>query len=193
MARIRARKGTGSAWRCSRHPVRLGVGILACAAGLAGTARGARAAEPAKPSVTLRPDGSVEARLTVAASEESVRNVLRDPEVGARLTRDVISVESEIRGRCSRVSTKTRGLLRPLTYTSLRCPTPQGWTESLLESKDFSLYEAEWRLTPRPGGTEIFYRLRLQVSIPAPESLVHYTMKQSVRDALIALQLSLTR
>ncbi|MCK6530790.1 hypothetical protein L6R50_25595 [Myxococcota bacterium] len=185
---IRSRERTAGSPRAFR-----GSRVAVLALGLLGVPGAARAEGPGTPEVTVRRDGTVEATVTVPATEAAVRRIIEDPVASNRLTDAVLSVEVEDRGRCKRVATKARGFLRPLTYITLRCPTVSGVKESLMESGDFSLYESEWQLTPRASGTEITYRIRLQVSIPAPRSLVNLNVQRSVREALVALQLSVTR
>ncbi len=139
----------------------------------------------AEPTVTTQADGTVVARMEVAASAEAIRAILSDSEASVRLSADVLSVDAALKGKCSEMTVQTKGAWNPLEYKALRCPTANGWRTSLIESDDFSALEVEWKLDPSCSDlTTVEYRVRTDVDIVAPKALVQQGVRRSARDTL---------
>ena len=146
-----------------------------------------------EPAVTVGENGTVEARMTLDASESSIRDVLDDiaGELAA-LSPDVLSVAVVNDGKCQEVSRRTRGLLRPFRLKSLRCPTASGWHESLIESRDFSAYSTDWSVIETSDGTEVIYTIETDLYI-FPRPLVTRTVVQSAKGQLMELARKVVR
>jgi len=144
----------------------------------------ALAAEPVV-TTTTQADGTIVARIEMAASEEAIRAVLEDGATSVRLSDDVLSVEAALKGRCTEMVVKTKGAWNPLKYKALRCPTANGWRTSLMESEDFRALEVEWKLDPSCSDlTTVEYRVRTDVDIAAPKALIQQGVKRSAIDTL---------
>lgn len=138
--------------------------------------------------------GMAHARAFVAQSEAEVREALRDPEVAAALPPEVLKVHTLSGGACVTLGITVKGAWDPLTYTTQRCPTASGYTYRLLNSDSITAYEAEWSLSPRPGGgTEVNYKVRTEVDLPVPATLVRKGVLQSAKDTVLALVRRVTR
>ena len=93
----------------------------------------------AEPSVETDSTGLIVGTVVIAASEAEVRSVVDDAKQCGELSPQVVSVRtSSAANGCEELVTETKGLFRNLTYTSLRCPTDNGWDDSLVQSDDFS-------------------------------------------------------
>jgi hypothetical protein len=151
---------------------------------LAGTA-GANMPEP---EVHVDGEGRVVAVVTVQATPERVRTILADT-AGAlkELSPNTLSVEVTPDGPCERVNRQTRGIFQPLTLRSKRCPTADGWEETLMESDDFEHYEALWRVRSTESGTEVTYRIATVLTAPVPQLLVRQNLKQAAGTILQGL------
>lgn len=140
------------------------------------------------PTVQLSGDGTVEARLRLPAEAGAeVRKVLADPAALGQLTSEVLSVETVERGSCQEVTRRTRGMFRPFKLRALRCPTAEGWEESLLEGSDFKAYATEWRVVETADGTEVIYRVRTELDVAVPQAVINQNVVQSTRNQLIKL------
>ena len=136
----------------------------------------------AAPAVVVESDGTVVATVVLDASEAEVRALLADSVAAARLSADVLEATASTHGRCEQMEISTRGFLRPLTVVTLRCPTADGWRETLLRSDDFTRYVTEWRISTVVGGTRVEHRVNVGVDLPVPEAAV----RQGLLDAVVA-------
>lgn len=142
----------------------------------------------AEPTVVVTSDGTVEARMLLPdGSGTEVRRMIADPRALASLSQDILSVDTVSRGECEEVTRSTRGMFRPFRLRALRCPTAHGWTESLVETGDFTDYATEWRIVETDAGTEVLYRVRTRLGVPVPEAVVRKTVIQSAKDQLVKL------
>ena len=139
----------------------------------------------AEPSTTVDAGGTVQVECFVAASEAEVRALITDPQLAAKLTPEVLSVKTLTKGECLTLGVTVKGAWDPLTYTSQRCPTATGFTYKLLQSEDITAYEAEWKFDPQPnGGTKVTYRLKTEVDLPVPQSLVRKGVIDSAKETI---------
>lgn len=144
-------------------------------------------AEGATPAVRPMAEGFC-ASVVVDSTPEQVRAALADPADMALRPPDMISVEATPRAGCHEIEGRTRGLLRPLAYRSLRCPTPTGFLETLVASEDFERYEAEWRIEAVEGGTRVSFRIDVLPDLPVPRALVSENVKRSAVAVVTALR-----
>ena len=137
-------------------------------------------------TVSVDDRGHVIARIQVPATTTEVRALLADTEGRlAQLSPDTLSVKSTPDGDCEMVERRTRGIFRPFAFRAKRCPTERGWEETLVESGDFTAYEAEWELEEQEDGTtEVVYRIQTEINAPVPSSLVRSNLKTAAGNML---------
>ena len=132
-------------------------------------------------TATLDDDGFVTLSARLAAPVEAVRGHLDDVTAAFDLVDDARAVRATRRGDCQEIEVETPGILRPMRYISMRCPTADGWSERLVQSEDFALHEVEWHITPAAdGATDITYRVRVALSMPGVHSLVIKKLSSSM-------------
>jgi hypothetical protein len=148
-------------------------------AALWGTA--ARAAAPPTIEPTEHPDGGWQFDFVVPAPLSVVRAALADPIAASRFAPDILSVSYIARGACDTLHVETGVTFAPVSYDALRCPTADGFHETLVKSTTLSEYEGIWRLAPEGAGTHVSYHLRVAMAIPAPAFLVAGHMRDSMR------------
>ncbi|MBW1877529.1 MAG: SRPBCC family protein [Deltaproteobacteria bacterium] len=152
--------------------------LLFAATGFAAEVEIEVAAEP-EIEVLEEADGTVRVEVVVAHSVAEVRTLVDDPVTSAALTPEILSVEVAPGEPCQEITTRSRGLFRPLTYTVQRCPAADGWTEVLLRSDDFDDYWSEWVVRPSEEGTRVTFRIRSDPNLPVPRSLVRKGIRRS--------------
>ena len=151
-------------------------------------------AAPAEPSpVEIGADSSIRTTVIVAATPEQVRARLADPVAAAELCDDVIGARVVgASGDCSLLEVTTRGLTDPLVYTVKRCPTADGWQETLVASDDFSRQDSRVRLEAVPGGTRIVMEVRSEPRLPLPQRLLQSEIAKSTVQTLRNLVVQVT-
>lgn len=137
-----------------------------------------------EPSVVVQDDGTVLCHVTVEATEAEVRAFLADPVRAAQLSPDVIDVAAASDGSCHSMTTKSKGLFRPLVLRSRRCPTDQGWREVLVEAGDFTKFDGQWEISTVDSGTQVVYRLTTGTTLPVPDKVVHQGVARSLKNML---------
>ena len=162
--------------------------LLLCALAAFVGAASAQAQTPDEPLVQSEETGTIITRMLVPASQEEVRAVLDDPVTFGGFTPDVQSMQVQARGRCQLLSFDTRGLVEPLRYSTLRCPSPMGWRETLLHSDSFTRYDADLQLEPAPGGTYVTYKLSVGIDLPVPDLVISRNVKRSARMTMQAVR-----
>lgn len=166
---------------------------LMCASIACACAATAGAQTPDEPLVQREEPGTIITRLLVPASAEEVRAVLDDPVAFGGFTPDVLSMRVEPRGRCKLLSFDSRGFLEPMRYSTLRCPSAQGWSETLFQSEDFTRYDADMAFEDAPGGTLITYRLSVDLDFPVPDMVISRNVKKSAKLTMQAVRELLVR
>lgn len=142
-----------------------------------------RAADPSPP-VTDSAD-RVTTAVVIPADPAAVRAALADPTAACRLSTDVLSARVvATEGPCALIAVTTRGLTAPLAYTMRRCPSADGYTETLVQTDDFDQQESRWQLRAVPGGTEVTLQVRSQPRLPLPQRLINATVGSSAVQAL---------
>ncbi|MEL6342501.1 MAG: hypothetical protein AAFV53_05170 [Myxococcota bacterium] len=134
-------------------------------------------------------DGTVSMRVILPASEAEVREQLNSAEKATALVGAATIISRESAGPCERLTYQTPGMMSPLTYVALRCPTEAGWKETLESSEHFQDNESEWQLREVDGGTELRYRVRVRLSnMPVGQGLVNSRVAQSMKHAIERLE-----
>jgi len=137
--------------------------------------------------VLQRVEGGWMATVVVPSAPDVVRAALADVGDPALRSRDVISMEITPHNGCQEVRGRTRGLSRPLTYHTLRCPTATGYRETLQETGDYKQFESEWRIDPVEEGSRVSFRTVADPDLPVPRALVLANMKRSTLAMVNAL------
>ncbi|MSQ01061.1 MAG: hypothetical protein EXR71_04085 [Myxococcales bacterium] len=133
-------------------------------------------------------DGMARVFVVVPDGEIAVRAALLDPEAAAALPPEVLAVHTIASGACVTLGVTVKGAWDPLRYTAQRCPTVTGYRYLLLKSDTITRYEAEWSLYPHAGGgTEVTYRIRTEVDLPVPSSIIRQSVLVSAKDTVLAL------
>lgn len=133
-------------------------------------------------------DGMARVFVVVPDGELAVRAALFDPEAAAALPPEVLAVHTIATGKCVTLGVTVKGAWDPLRYTTQRCPTVTGYRYQLLQSDTITRYEAEWSLLPHVGGgTEVTYRIRTEVDLPVPNSIIRQNVLISAKDTVLAL------
>jgi hypothetical protein len=146
------------------------------------------AAVAAEPQTVVQSDGTVEVRMTVEAETEAVLKVLADTDgVYSTLNTDIYRTVSEKRGSCEEVRRETRGVFRPFKFRSLRCPSKDGFTETLLDSDDITTYQTSWELTKTATGTAIVYKVHTELRPVFPRPLVLQGTLAGAKETVINL------
>lgn len=143
----------------------------------------AQAAEP-----VVQSDGSVLMRIVLPATESAVRAELDTTAEASALHGDATIVSQESQGACEQTTFKTRGLITSISYVALRCPTADGWKQTLVSSDTFEHNEAEWALHPVEGGTELRYRIRVSLDLPVGQGMVNSQISASMSRAMERLE-----
>ncbi len=143
----------------------------------------ARAAEPSAP--TVAGVSTVSTDVFIAADAATVRAALADPLVASRLNGDVLDARVlGKQGDCTLMQITTRGLTTPLVYTTRRCPTADGFSESLVQTQDFDAQTSVWRLLPVSGGTQVTFEVSSQPRLPVPQRLINAAVGSSAVQTL---------
>ena len=160
----------------------LAAGLLAL-----GLSPAASAADLPSISSSSSSDG-VTMRMLVQAPIDEVRSVLSRAETSVTLSPDVMELHTTDQGNCERVEVSTRGLFSPMRYVGLRCPTSEGWSETLVESEDFTHYDVEWTLSPTDEGTMVTYRIDVSLkNLPVPDRVLHSNLSSSMKHVMASL------
>lgn len=142
-------------------------------------------AHAGQPTVVVDDDGAVIARVMVDASASTVKAAI--PELQTGTSTNVLTSTVTRDGSCSSVHRTTRGLYRPLELSTRFCPTAQGWREWLTSSGDFTKYDAEWTVLPTDSGTSIQLRVKSDVNLMVPSSLLTSGTVSGVKETFAAL------
>lgn len=141
------------------------------------------AGEPSTPVVAG--ESTVTTDVIIAADCATVRAALADPITASHLSGDVL--DAKVLGKegdCSLVQMTTRGLSSPLTYVTRRCPTPDGFRETLVRTDDFDSQSSSWRLAAVSGGTQVTLEVRSEPRLPIPQRLINAAVGSSAVQTL---------
>ena len=126
------------------------------------------------PRVTTRvtAKGIVIAEVRVSASPAAVREVLAGAERAHGLAPTTVSASATRDGKCEKVKLKTRGLIAPFVLETRRCPTANGWRETLVTSDNFVEYWNEWTVKAQGDGALVTFKTRTLPNVAVPESII---------------------
>ena len=141
------------------------------------------APEPSEP-ITVG-ESTVTTQVLIQADPAAIRAALADPLTACRLSGDVLSATVlEKEGDCAVLRITTRGLSAPLTYTTRRCPTTDGFRETLVTTNDFDSQASSWKLTPVTGGTVVTLAVRSEPRLPLPQRMINAAVGSSAVQTL---------
>lgn len=130
-------------------------------------------------------DAGVHSAVVVAASPTEIKAALADPVASIKLCEDVLSAKIVGQsGGCPIVEVSTRGFTSPLVYTVKRCPTADGWKETLVASDDFDRQEVTVHLEAVGTGTRISMEVHSQPRLPFPKSILQGEVAKSTVQTL---------
>lgn len=145
-------------------------------------------AQAAEPVMTTAEDGTVILNVEVPASIASVREALADPVTVGKYAPDVISIDATPKGPCSLITASSPGLMKPINYQTLRCPTATGWRYDLVSSDAIESLHSEWRLeSVSPEVTRVTYSVNTVINLGVPQSMVRKGVEHSAKDTLASL------
>lgn len=141
------------------------------------------AADPSAP--TVAGENVVTTGVMVAADAATVRAALADPVTACRLNGDVLDAKVIGKeGNCSLVQVTTRGLSTPLTYVTRRCPTADGYAETMVRSDDFDNQSSTWHVSSVSGGAQVTLQVRSEPRLPVPQRMINAAVGTSVVQTL---------
>ncbi len=143
----------------------------------------AYAADPTAPVVAG--ESTVTTDVVIAADAATVRAALSDPISASRLSGDVLDAKVVGKdGDCTLVQVTTRGLSSPLLYVTRRCPTADGFRETLVQTDDFDSQSSSWKLASVAGGTQVTLQVRSEPRLPIPQRLINAAVGSSAVQTL---------
>ncbi len=141
------------------------------------------AAEPSEP--TVAGESTVSTVVIIAADPATVRAALADPLSASALSGDVLDAKVLAKeGDCSLVQITTRGMTSPLVYIARRCPTADGFRETLVSTDDFDSQSTSWKLLSVAGGTQVTLQVRSEPRLPVPQRLINAAVGSSAVQTL---------
>ncbi len=148
--------------------------------------------ETSKVSTRITPQGEVIAQVKVAASPAAVKAILASAEKSHGLAPTTVEAKASPDGSCERVQLKVRGLLEPFQAETRRCPTASGWKETLVASKNFTVYWNEWTVEAADGGSFVVFKTRTVPNVMVPEAILLSETRRVVAKLMRNLSAALT-
>lgn len=135
---------------------------------------------PLERVTSIREDGSVVMSVLVEKPVAAVQSSLGSAMSRFSLDAGRTITDTVQRGECQELHVEAPGLLSPMRYISLRCPTADGYSETLVSSDDFDASEVQWTLTRVEGGTRITYRVLVDLDMPVSDSMLQSRVKKNM-------------
>lgn len=135
---------------------------------------------PVERVTSVLEDGSVAVSVLVEEPLSKVRATLSEAMSLAALDTGRTITAALPRGDCQELHVEAPGLLSPLRYVSLRCPTAAGYSEVLVRSEHFEVSEVQWTVEEAGEGTRITCRVRVDLDLPIAEGLLQSRIKANV-------------
>ena len=132
--------------------------------------------------------GHVIARTEVHSSMAAAHALLGNPKRIAAIEGRGSEVTSRQVGDCIESEVVAPSGVGKIRYTSISCPTPDGFRGSLVSSKQIRSMEARWTITETKGRVQVSYDLYFVPRIRVPQRLVAALAKRGVRRLLEAVQ-----
>ena len=133
-------------------------------------------------------DGHVIARTEINSSLAAAHALLGNPKRIAAIEGRGSEVTSRQVGDCIESEVVAPSGVGKVRYTSISCPTPDGFRGSLVSSKQIRSMEARWTITETKGRVQVSYDLYFVPRIRVPQRLVAALAKRGVRRLLEAVQ-----
>ena len=147
------------------------------------------AAAAAEPQIEVRADGTVAARMDIAAPPEAVRALIGDARRLATIDGTLTATaqpDAAQRG-CQLIDYDIPHPVMHVAYRVRACPIADGWTYSLVSSENMAEFRASWQVTPTPsGGSTVRYEVLTVPSLPIPRWVIE-------RQSVAAMQVFLPR
>ncbi|MEN0067290.1 MAG: hypothetical protein AAGA48_34485 [Myxococcota bacterium] len=143
-----------------------------------------------EPQLEVLDGGMVRGKVAVSASADEVRTLVSAPiQLGKLTSKDsTVTVKPASEAKCRMVTIATPHPIMPVTYTSKDCDTAKGVTSKLVESKQLTHFEAEWKVEALGDKALITYDLDLKTNALVPGFIIRRSTRNAVRDALVALE-----
>jgi len=129
---------------------------------------------------TVHNDGSVVMHVLVEKPMAAVRSSLDSAMSVMSLDGGRTITKTVSKGACQELHVETPGLFSPMQYVSMRCPTTNGYSETMVSSDDFDASEVQWTLSEVDGGTRITYRVLVDLAFPVSQDMVTSRVKKSM-------------
>lgn len=143
----------------------------------------------ATPVVTVLDTGTVEGRVLLPLSVEALRKRLEDPQFLPGVSGDGTKVTvAGSEGSCLLIDAVSPSAVVELRYRVKRCPTANGFRNTLVQSAHFDAYTSELILEPQGASTLFRYRLALDPSFPVPDMVVNSGSKGGIEKLLRGLE-----
>jgi hypothetical protein len=150
------------------------------------------AADPPSLRFVETAEGGWQVVVGIPVPEPEVRAALVDPIASARFAPDIHSIAYVEQGRpCSTLDVETSGFAS-VAYVYRRCPTADGWHETLVTSGSLDAYEVRWRLVPQGNLTEVTYMVRVEPHLPAPDFIVGRQVRSTMSAVMTRLYTHVT-
>jgi hypothetical protein len=155
------------------------IGVLS--SGLFGVAL---ADEVRGPVVTA--DGYILIAIDRDGNGSGFRSKLTKPTQALSIHLGLLQFHYEEAGDCQDVFAKVNRDGRDTMTQTRRCPTSEGWKESLVRSNLYDNYEVIWTVDESGGKTQLQWELKAQIPGTAP-IVLNYHMGEEMRKALGSL------
>ena len=132
-------------------------------------------------------DGTLRATVLFPAPITDVKKLLADPVRAMKLSPDVKRVTATAKDDCHEVVVTTTGISDPFVYKALRCLTPTGVKDQLIESEDYEIQTSEWVLEGVEGGTRGVLRTRTKLTAWVPDRLVQSGVRSGIGKMIDAM------
>jgi hypothetical protein len=136
--------------------------------------------------------GHVIASTEVNSSLAAAHALLGNPKRIAAIEGRGSEVTSRQVGDCIESEVIAPSGVGKVRYTSISCPTPDGFRGSLVASKQIRSMDARWTITETEGQLQVSYDLYFVPRIRVPQRLVAVLAKRGVRRLLEAVRRELS-
>ncbi|MDB5424381.1 MAG: polyketide cyclase [Phenylobacterium sp.] len=153
--------------------------------------------EHGRPWVEVRPDadghsGQVRGAIDIAASKETIWALMLDCDAALRMVANLKScrvLERDPQGRFDVREQVSRAMFLPSVRSTYRSDYDRPDRIRFHRiGGDMTVFEGEWRLTPRPAGVRVTYEARASAPFAVPGWIARATLRHDVPAALMALR-----
>jgi len=138
----------------------------------------------AEPAIHLHHEGDwIVGEMDLSAAPSDVLDTLSDVRAMSANAKNLRELTVEPAGRCERLGfTFHHGV--PVRVEFERCPTHNGFKQTLLASKLFKTWDAVWEVMPGEHGTKVVYRVQVDVRLPVSRRSLNKQMRTSVENQM---------